>query len=92
MYTPHVGDIIKMHAWHGIVLEKFQSEAGHTILKVHTVRNVFRKLGPELIDLSNVPDNAISLATQKDLEKEIQLHRTIQQDAIQELLNYQNSK
>ena len=46
-YLPKVGDIIKMRSWHGIVLDVYRNEAGKTVLQVQTVRNIFRKLGPE---------------------------------------------
>ncbi len=74
VYIPQMGDIIKMRSWHGIVLDVFQNQTGHTILRVQTVRNIFRKLGPELIELDLAPDQ-ITLAIVHDLQKEIELHR-----------------
>jgi len=72
MYVPQIGDIIKIRSWHGLVLDIFQNQTGHTILRVQTVRNIFRKLGPELIELDLAPDQ-ITLATVQDLQKELDL-------------------
>ncbi len=85
-YTPETGDIIKMHSWHGVVLEKFKSEAGKTILRVQTARNVFRKLGPEFIEVDLAPD-LISPATLEDLQAEMASHQKVQQSAIEALTN-----
>ena len=86
-YTPKAGDIIKMRAWHGIVLDVFKNEAGRTVLQVQTVRNIFRKLGPELIEVDIAPDQ-ITPATQEDLHQEIALHQKMQNEALAEFLNH----
>ncbi len=49
--------IIKMRSRHGVVLDVFQNQAGKTILQVQTVRNIFRKLGPELIEVDIAPEH-----------------------------------
>ena len=69
-YLPKSGDIIKMRAWHGIVLDVFKNDRGRTVLQVQTVRNIFRKLGPELIEVDIAPDQ-ITPATLQDLLNEI---------------------
>lgn len=86
-YQPQPGDIIKMRAWHGIVLDVFQNEKGQTILRVQTVRNIFRKLGPELIEVDIAPDQ-ISPATRQDLLNEITLHQKMQQEVIKQFLDH----
>lgn len=86
-YTPKAGDVIKMRAWHGIVLDVFKNETGRTVLRVQTVRNIFRKLGPELIEVDIAPDQ-IMPATPEDLHQEIMLHQTNQQEALKEFLSH----
>ncbi len=86
-YTPKVGDVIKMRAWHGIVLDIFKNEAGKTVLRVQTVRNIFRKLGPELIEVDIAPDQ-ISPATKEDLHQEIALHQKMLNEALEQFLSY----
>jgi hypothetical protein len=86
-YSPKVGDIIKMHTWHGIVLNVYRSEAGKTVLQVQTVRNIFRKLGPELIEVDIAPEY-ITPATLEDLHQEIALHQEMQENALKKFLDY----
>lgn len=69
-YQPKVGDIIKMHSWHGVVLKVFSNESGATVLQVQTARNVFRGYPPEFIEVETAPE-AIQPATRADLEAEI---------------------
>jgi len=85
-YLPKPGDIIKMRAWHGIVLDVFQNEMGQTVLRVQTVRNIFRKLGPELIEIDIAPDQ-ITPATREDLLNEIALHQKMQKEVIEQFLD-----
>ena len=82
---PKIGDIIKMYSWHGVVLDVFKNEKGRTILRVHTARNVFRKMGPEFIEFDLAPDK-ISLTTLADLEAEIAQHHQMLQGAIEGLM------
>ncbi len=84
-YIPQVGEIIRMRSWHGVVLDVFKSESGRFVVRIQTVRNIFRKLGPELIELDLAPDQ-IMPATREDLENEIALHRRMQEDALLDLL------
>ena len=86
-YLPKPGDIIKMRAWHGIVLDVFQNEMGQTVLRVQTVRNIFRKLGPELIEIDIAPDQ-ITPATREDLLNEIALHQKMQKEVVEQFLSY----
>ena len=85
-YLPKSGDIIKMRAWHGIVLDVFQNEMGQTVLRVQTVRNIFRKLGPELIEIDIAP-NQITPATREDLLNEIALHQKMQKEVVEQFLD-----
>ena len=86
-YRPKVGDIIKMRSWHGIVLDVYHNQAGKTILQVQTIRNIFRKLGPEFIQLDLAPEH-ISPATLEDLQQEIALHQEMQTRALDDLLSH----
>ena len=86
-YLPKVGDIIKMRSWHGIVLDIYRNEAGRTVLQVQTVRNIFRKLGPELIEVDLAPEQIV-LATLEDLRQEISLHQEMQENALKKFLSY----
>ena len=83
-YLPKSGDIIKMRAWHGIVLDVFKNDRGRTVLQVQTVRNIFRKLGPELIEVDIAPDQ-ITPATHQDLLNEINLHQKMQKELLEKL-------
>lgn len=84
-YAPKIGDIIRMRSWHGIILDVFQNEQKDTVIRVQTVRNIFRKLGPEFIEIDLAPDQ-VTPATREDLEKEIALHQRVQQEAIEKFL------
>lgn len=86
-YLPKVGDIIKIRSWHGIVLEVYRNEAGKTVLQVQTVRNIFRKLGPELIELDIAPEQIIP-ATLEDLHQEISLHQEMLENSLKKFLSY----
>lgn len=83
--APQVGDIIRMRAWHGIVLDKFVNEQGKTILKVQTARNVFRRLNPEFIEYDLAPD-VIEIATADQLQHEIAGYMEALNKSIAELL------
>lgn len=84
-YIPKVGEIIRMRSWHGIVLEVFHSETGKTVLQVQTVRNIFRRLGPELIEVDLAPEH-IAPATAVDLQKEITLHREMLETSLKDFM------
>ncbi|MCB0166057.1 MAG: hypothetical protein KDI79_17620, partial [Anaerolineae bacterium] len=72
-------------AWHGIVLDVFKNDMGRTVLRVQTVRNIFRKLGPELIEVDIAPDQ-ITPATHQDLLNEINLHQKMQKEVLEQFL------
>lgn len=86
-YIPKAGDIVKMRSWHGIVLDVYRNETGKTVLQVQTVRNIFRKLGPELIEVDLAPEH-IAPASMEDVRQEITLHQDIQEQALQKFLSY----
>ena len=86
-YIPKIGDIIKMRSWHGIVLDVYQNESSKTVLQVHTARNVFRKLGPELIEVDLAPEH-ITPASMADLQQEIALHQKMLESSLQQFLDY----
>jgi lipid A disaccharide synthetase len=83
---PKVGDIIKMRSWHGIVLDVFTNEMGKTILRVQTVRNIFRRLNPEFIEFDLAPES-ISSATLNDLQAEVEDYQESLNESIRELLS-----
>ncbi len=83
--APQVGQIIRLRSWHGVVLDVFTNEAGKTILRVQTVRNVFRRLNPEFIELDLAPD-AIELASLDDLQAEVASYEAVLQQSIRELV------
>ncbi len=87
--TPQVGDIIRMRAWHGVVLDKFVNEQGKTILKVQTARNVFRRLNPEFIEYDLAPD-VIELATTQQLKDEIASYMEVLNKSLQEMFGASN--
>jgi len=85
-YRPQVGDIIKMHAWHGVVLQVFNKEEGQgTVLQVQTARNVFRGYPPEFIEIEAAPDR-ISPASRADLEEEIRHLQHMRDIGLQQML------
>jgi len=83
--TPKVGDIIRMRSWHGVVLDVFKNDTGKTILRVQTVRNVFRRLNPEFIEFDLAPD-MIEVATMDDLQAEIENYQRFLNNSIAELM------
>jgi hypothetical protein len=85
-YKPKVGDLIKMHSWHGVVLGVFTNEAGGMVLQVQTARNVFRGYPPEFIEVDLAPE-AITPATRADLDKEINLLRDMRELGLQQMLD-----
>jgi hypothetical protein len=84
-YKPQIGEIIRMHSWHGVVLNVFTSETGGMVLRVQTARNVFRGYPPEFIEVDLAPE-AITPATMADLEKEIQLLQEMRQRSLQQMM------
>ncbi|GAB4408918.1 MAG: hypothetical protein Fur0044_02380 [Anaerolineae bacterium] len=85
-YQPKAGDIIKMHSWHGVVLEVFTSKTGRTVLHVQTARNVFRGYPPEFIEVDVAPE-AITPATRADLEKEIKHLQHMREIGLRQMLD-----
>lgn len=89
-YQPKVGDIIKMHSWHGVVLKVFENAHGAgTVLQVQTARNVFRGYPPEFIELDQAPE-AVTLATRADLEQEIQYLQRMREVGLRQMLDQIN--
>lgn len=85
-YKPKAGDIIKMHSWHGVVLEVFTSKTGRMVLHVQTARNVFRGYPPEFIEVDVAPE-AITPATRADLEKEIKHLQHMREIGLRQMLD-----
>ena len=84
--APQVGQIIRLRSWHGVVLDVFTNEAGKTILRVQTVRNVFRRLNPEFIEFDLAPD-AIEPASLDDLQAEVANYEAVLEQSLQELVS-----
>jgi len=84
---PQVGQIIRFRSWHGVVLDVFTNEVGKTILRVQTVRNVFRRLNPEFIEFDLAPE-AIEPASLEDLEAEVANYEAVLQQSIRELVDH----
>ncbi|MCB0192155.1 MAG: hypothetical protein KDJ65_09440 [Anaerolineae bacterium] len=82
---PKVGDIIRMRSWHGVVLDVFKNDAGKTILRVQTVRNIFRRLNAEFIEFDLAPD-MIEVATMADLQAEIENYQQFLDNSVNELI------
>lgn len=59
---------------------------GKTILRVQTVRNIFRRLNPEFIEFDLAPE-AISPATLSDLQAEVESYQAFLNESVQELLS-----
>ncbi len=85
--APQVGQIIRLRSWHGVVLDVFTNEAGKTILRVQTVRNVFRRLNPEFIEFDLAPD-AIEPASLDDLQAEVANYEAVLEQSLQELVSH----
>ena len=83
---PQVGQIIRLRSWHGVVLDVFTNDAGKTILRVQTVRNVFRRLNPEFIEFDLAPD-AIEPASLDDLQEEVTNYETALEQSIEDLIS-----
>lgn len=76
--TIEIGQIVKLHnSYCAVVLNKYVSADGGVILRVQTLRNVWRGYKAELIDTTVAP-NGIYPATIDDINAEIAQHqRTI---------------
>jgi len=70
-----VGQIVKLHnAYCAVVLNKYISADGGVILRVQTLRNVWRGFKAELIDTTVAP-NGIYPATIDDINAEVGHHQ-----------------
>lgn len=83
---PQVGQVIRLRSWHGVVLDVFTNEVGKTILRVQTVRNVFRRMNPEFIEFDLAPD-AIEVASLEELQGEVARYQGMLQQSIQDLVS-----
>jgi hypothetical protein len=80
-----VGQIIKLHNWHGVILAThFTADGELSLLQVQTVRNIFRGFGPEFVDVRLNPE-AIQPATSAELAQEIAQQRQMQDGALRRL-------
>ena len=84
---PQVGEIIRLRSWHGVVLDVFTNEVGKTILRVQTVRNIFRRLNPEFIEFDVAPA-AIEAASLEELEAEVANYEEVLQESLRELVSH----
>lgn len=65
----------------------FTNDAGKTILRVQTVRNIIRRLYPEFIEFDLAPD-AIEPASLDDLQAEVASYKAVLQQSIRELVGH----
>ncbi|OQY44637.1 MAG: hypothetical protein B6242_12195 [Anaerolineaceae bacterium 4572_78] len=86
MVLSKTGNIIRVNLSHGVVLDVFENEVGKIILKIQTVKNLFRRLNPEFIEL----DEQISLASTDDMQAEINQYRTFLDEGIKDLFELAN--
>lgn len=90
VFTPKVGDVVKIQNWHGVILDiTFDADGQPAILRVQTPRNVFRNMGPEFIDARLAPDK-IQPATRQDLDDEIAFRRSLLEASITEMTQAAN--
>lgn len=72
-----VGQLIKLHnSYCAVVLDKYVSQNGGVILRVQTLRNVWRGFKAELIDTTVAPQG-IYPATMEDVQAEIESHQAV---------------
>lgn len=86
-YIPKAGEIIRMRSWCGIVLDVYKNEAGKTVLRVQTVRNIFRRLGPEFIEVDLAPEH-ITPATIEELHREIDRYQETLETTLKEFMSH----
>ena len=73
--TIEIGQIVKLHnSYCAVILNKYVSADGGVILRVQTLRNVWRGYKAELIDTTVAP-NGIYPATIDDISAEIAQHQ-----------------
>jgi hypothetical protein len=73
--TIEIGQIVKLHnSYCAVILNKYVSADGGVILRVQTLRNVWRGFKAELIDTAVAP-NGIYPATIEDINAEIAQHQ-----------------
>lgn len=86
VFTPKVGDVVKIQNWHGVILDiTYTSNNQPAILQVQTPRNVFRNMGPEFIDIRLAPDK-IQAANKQDLENEIEFRQNLLKASLDNML------
>ena len=72
-----VGQLVKLHnSYCAVVLDKYVSQNGGVILRVQTLRNVWRGFKAELIDTTVAPQG-IYPATLEDVQAEIESHQAV---------------
>lgn len=69
------------------MLDVFTNDVGRTILRVQTVRNVYRRLNPEFIEFDLAPD-AIEAANMEDLEAEVASYEAMLEQSLRELIGH----
>ena len=68
-------------------MDVFTNEVGKTILRVQTVRNIFRRLNPEFIEFDVAPE-AIEAASMEELEAEVANYEEVLQASLRELVGH----
>ncbi|GAB4431915.1 MAG: hypothetical protein Kow0031_13170 [Anaerolineae bacterium] len=86
VFTPKVGDVVKIRNWYGVVLDiTYTADNQPAILQVQTPRNVFRNMGPEFIDIRLSPDQ-VQLASRTELDREIEFRYGLLEASLNEML------
>lgn len=81
-----IGQLVKLHnAYCAVVLDKYVSQAGGVILRVQTLRNVWRGFKAELIDTTVAPQG-IYPATLDDMQAEIESHQAVIAKGLAEMM------
>ena len=81
-----IGQLVKLHnSYCAVVLDKYVSQNGGVILRVQTLRNVWRGFKAELIDTTVAPQG-IYPATMQDVQAEIESHQAVIAKGLVEML------
>ena len=81
-----VGQLVKLHnSYCAVVQDKYVSQNGGVILRVQTLRNVWRGFKAELIDTTVAPQG-IYPATMEDVQAEIESHQAVIAKGLVEML------
>lgn len=81
----NIGDIVKVHSWHGVVQDVAVSRSGRVFVKVLFVKNLFFGQNAELLELDIGTE--VEPATVEALRAEIESRTAYQQRRIDYLVS-----